>query len=104
MKRIVSLVKKFGDKRKTFFVFTSDNGLELGAHRIMFKNYLYEEGEHVPLIIRGPGFPAGVTRDAAGRQHRPRPDDRGAHRGVRPGGSWTASHLLPLAQDPHEGR
>lgn len=63
VKRIVGLVKKFGDKRKTFFIFTSDNGLEMGAHRIQFKNYLYEEGERVPLIIRGPGFPAGVTRD-----------------------------------------
>jgi N-acetylglucosamine-6-sulfatase len=62
VKRIVGLVKKFGDKRKTFFIFTSDNGLEMGSHRIMFKNYLYDEGEHVPLIIRGPGVPEGVTR------------------------------------------
>jgi N-acetylglucosamine-6-sulfatase len=63
VKRIVGLVKKYGDKRKTVFIFTSDNGLEMGSHRIMFKNYLYDEGERVPLIIRGPGFPAGVTRD-----------------------------------------
>ena len=63
VKRIVGLVKKFGDKRKTFFIFTSDNGLEMGSHRIMFKNYLYEEGERVPLIIRGPGVPQNVTRD-----------------------------------------
>ena len=63
VKRIVGLVKKFGDKRKTFFVFTSDNGLEMGAHRIQFKNFLYEEGERVPLIIRGPGVPQNATRD-----------------------------------------
>lgn len=63
VKRIVGLVRKYGDKRKTVFIFTSDNGLEMGSHRIMFKNYLYDEGERVPLIIRGPGFPAGVTRD-----------------------------------------
>jgi N-acetylglucosamine-6-sulfatase len=63
VKRIVGLVKKYGDKRKTFIIFTSDNGLEMGAHRIMFKNFLYEEGERVPLIIRGPGVPEGVTRD-----------------------------------------
>ena len=61
--RIVGLVRKYGDKRKTLFIFTSDNGLQMGAHRIEFKNYLYEESERVPLIIRGPGFPAGVTRD-----------------------------------------
>jgi N-acetylglucosamine-6-sulfatase len=63
VKKIVSLVRKYGDKRKTFFIFTSDNGLQLGAHRIQFKNYLYEEGERVPLIIRGPNLPEGVTRD-----------------------------------------
>ena len=63
VKRIVGLVRKFGDKRKTFFIFTSDNGLEMGAHRIQFKNFLYEEGERVPLIIRGPGVPQNVTRD-----------------------------------------
>jgi N-acetylglucosamine-6-sulfatase len=62
VKRIVGLVRKYGDKRKTVFIFTSDNGLQMGAHRIEFKNFLYEESERVPLIIRGPGFPAGVTR------------------------------------------
>lgn len=63
VKRIVGLVKKYGDKRKTFFIFTSDNGLEMGAHRIQFKNFLYDEGERVPLIIRGPGVPQNVIRD-----------------------------------------
>ena len=63
VKRIVGLVKKFGDKRQTFFIFTSDNGLELGSHRIKFKNFLYEEGERVPLIIRGPKIPPGAVRD-----------------------------------------
>jgi N-acetylglucosamine-6-sulfatase len=62
VKRIVGLVRKYGDKRKTFYFFTSDNGLEMGSHRIEFKEYLYEEGERVPLIIRGPGIPEGVTR------------------------------------------
>jgi N-acetylglucosamine-6-sulfatase len=63
VKRIVGLVRKYGDKRKTFFFFTSDNGLEMGSHRIEFKEYLYEEGERVPLIVRGPGIPQGITRD-----------------------------------------
>jgi N-acetylglucosamine-6-sulfatase len=63
IKKIVGLVHKYGDKRKTFFIFTSDNGLEMGAHRIEFKDYLYEEGERVPLIIRGPGVPQNTTRD-----------------------------------------
>jgi N-acetylglucosamine-6-sulfatase len=63
VKKMVGLIRKYGDKRKTVFIFTSDNGLEMGSHRIMFKNFLYDEAERVPLIIRGPGFPEGVNRD-----------------------------------------
>jgi N-acetylglucosamine-6-sulfatase len=63
VKKIVGLVRKYGDKRKTFFIFTSDNGIELGSHRLRFKNFLYEEGERVPLIIRGPGIPENAVRD-----------------------------------------
>jgi N-acetylglucosamine-6-sulfatase len=63
VRRIVQLVAKYGDHRKTFFIFSSDNGLELGSHRVEFKNFLYEEGERVPLIVRGPGIPEGATRD-----------------------------------------
>jgi N-acetylglucosamine-6-sulfatase len=62
VKRIFNRIKKYGDKRTTFFIFTSDNGVQLGSHRLLFKDVLYEESERVPLIIRGPGIPAGVTR------------------------------------------
>ena len=55
--RIVARLKKTGDLRRTYIVFTSDNGLQLGAHRLLFKEYLYEESLRVPLIIRGPDFP-----------------------------------------------
>jgi N-acetylglucosamine-6-sulfatase len=61
--RIVRLLAKAKDLRKTYIIFTSDNGLQLGAHRLIFKDYLYEESERVPLIIRGPGIPEGVVRD-----------------------------------------
>jgi arylsulfatase A-like enzyme len=62
VKRIVGRLRKAGDKGKTYIFFTSDNGLLLGAHRLLFKNYLYEEALRVPLIVRGPAFPAGVVR------------------------------------------
>jgi N-acetylglucosamine-6-sulfatase len=61
--RIVRLLKKTRDIRKTYILFTSDNGLQLGAHRLKFKSYLYEESTRVPLMIRGPRFPAGAVRD-----------------------------------------
>ena len=47
----------------TLIIFTSDNGLFRGEHGLTDKGLLYEEAVHVPLIIRGPGFGAGETRD-----------------------------------------
>jgi N-acetylglucosamine-6-sulfatase len=61
--RIVRLLKKTNDLRRTYIFFTSDNGLQLGAHRVRFKSYLYEESTRVPLIVRGPKFPPGQVRD-----------------------------------------
>jgi len=44
----------------TYVVFTSDNGLLMGHHRAVGrKNNHYEESIHVPLVVRGPGVPAG---------------------------------------------
>jgi N-acetylglucosamine-6-sulfatase len=102
VKRIFGLVRKYGDKQKTFFIFTSDNGLELGAHRIEFKNFLYEEGERVPLIIRGPGFPSGTTRDQLVANIDLAPTIT-ALTGARPARVMDGIPLLPLAQSPSNG-
>jgi N-acetylglucosamine-6-sulfatase len=99
VKRIYGLVRKYGDKRKTFFIFTSDNGLELGAHRIEFKNFLYEEGERVPLIIRGPGFPEGATRSQLATNVDLAPTIS-ALTGALPGRVMDGIPLLPLAKNP----
>jgi N-acetylglucosamine-6-sulfatase len=99
VKKIVKLVRKYGDKRKTFIIFTSDNGLELGSHRIMFKNFLYEEGERVPLIIRGPGVPQNVTRDQLVANIDLAPTIVALAK-ARPGRVMDGINLLPLTQDP----
>ena len=45
-------------------MFTADNGFFHGEHRIQSgKNRVYEEAVRVPLVIRGPGVPEGVTID-----------------------------------------
>ena len=93
-------MRKYGDKRKTFFIFTSDNGLELGAHRIEFKDYLYEESERVPLIIRGPGVPQNVTRDQLVANIDLAPTIAGITR-ARPARVMDGIDLLPLTQDPN---
>ena len=99
VKRIVGLVRKYGDKRKTFFIFTSDNGLMMGAHRIEFKDYPYEEAERVPLIIRGPGFPQAQTREQLVANIDLAPTIT-ALTGVRPLRTMDGIPLLPLAKDP----
>ena len=75
VKRIIGRLRKAGDLRKTYIVFTSDNGLQLGSHRLIFKAFLYEESTRVPLIIRGPRFPAGAVGSSR-QQRRSRADDR----------------------------
>jgi arylsulfatase A-like enzyme len=99
IKRIVKLVRKYGDKRKTFFIFTSDNGLELGSHRIEFKDYLYEEGERVPLIVRGPGVPQNLTRDQLVANIDLAPTIVALTR-ARPARVMDGINLMPLIHDP----
>ena len=45
----------------TYVIFTSDNGYLQGQHRFQSgKDAPYEESIRVPLIVRGPGVPAGL--------------------------------------------
>jgi arylsulfatase A-like enzyme len=48
----------------TYIVFASDNGFFRGEHRIAGGKYLpYDPSSKVPLLIRGPGIPAGGVSD-----------------------------------------
>jgi len=47
----------------TIVVFAGDNGLALGRHGLMGKQSLYDHSIRVPLILAGPGIPAGARRD-----------------------------------------
>ncbi|MBN1770339.1 MAG: sulfatase [Deltaproteobacteria bacterium] len=58
--RIVAALEEAGEIDRTVLMFTSDNGYFLGEHRHTSKYLPYEEGIHVPLMIRGPGFPPGL--------------------------------------------
>jgi N-acetylglucosamine-6-sulfatase len=49
----------------TYIIFTSDNGFHLGQHRLPpGKTTPYEEDVHVPMVVRGPGIPAGRSVNA----------------------------------------
>lgn len=54
----------------TYVVFVSDNGFIQGEHRIFGgKGLPYNPASHVPLVIRGPGVPAGQTVDGLAGMH-----------------------------------
>jgi arylsulfatase A-like enzyme len=61
--KIVQALTEQGQLDRTTIMFTSDNGLFHGEHGLYQKGLLYEEAVHVPLVIRGAGFPAGKTAD-----------------------------------------
>lgn len=44
---------------QTLVIFMTDHGISHARG----KQFLYDEGTHVPLVIRGPGIPAGQVRD-----------------------------------------
>jgi N-acetylglucosamine-6-sulfatase len=60
---ILRLLENRGELDNTYVVFTTDNGLQTGQHRLTKKSTPYEEAAGVPLVVRGPGVPAGVVRD-----------------------------------------
>jgi N-acetylglucosamine-6-sulfatase len=60
--RLVNALSDTGELSNTYIVFTSDNGVYLGEHRLEEKAAAYQAAPRVPLVIRGPGVPQGVTR------------------------------------------
>ncbi len=61
---VVKSLRAKGELDNTYIFFTSDNGFHLGEHRLaLSKRTPYEETIRVPLVVRGPGVPAGQTRD-----------------------------------------
>jgi N-acetylglucosamine-6-sulfatase len=60
---IVDALRKSGELADTLVIFTSDNGFFHGEHRMASEKMLaYEPSIRVPLILRGPGVPAGAER------------------------------------------
>jgi arylsulfatase A-like enzyme len=64
VKQLISALKTNGALANTLIIYTSDNGYYHGEHRIPFdKQGVYEESIRVPLEMRGPGIPRGVSVD-----------------------------------------
>jgi N-acetylglucosamine-6-sulfatase len=62
VKTLVRTLKQTHQLQNTLIVFLSDNGWLQGQHRVTGDKFLpYEESVRIPLIVRGPGVPAGKT-------------------------------------------
>jgi N-acetylglucosamine-6-sulfatase len=58
--KLVRILRQTHQLKNTIIVFLSDNGWLQGEHRVTGDKFLpYEESIRIPLIIRGPGVPAG---------------------------------------------
>ena len=59
--RILETLDARGLSDNTIVVYTSDHGLGVGQHGLMGKQNLYDHSMRIPLIMRGPGIPRGLT-------------------------------------------
>jgi choline-sulfatase len=67
--RIVAALEKSGKARNTSVIMTADHGLAVGEHGLLGKQNLYDCSVRIPLIVAGPGIPAGKRVDAMVYQH-----------------------------------
>src|SRR6202022_1607864 len=108
---LVATLTSPGRAANTYIFYTSDNGYHMGEHRLLPGKYTpYETDIHVPLIVRGPGVPAGAVRrqlagnvdlaetfaDLAGVTPLPFSDGRSLKSlfGVTPPAAWRQAFLL----------
>jgi len=59
--RLLQTLRELGEYERTLIVFSADNGLAIGAHGLMGKQNLYDDGMQVPLILCGPGIAPGQS-------------------------------------------
>ncbi len=59
---MIETLEETGQLENTYIFFATDNGFMLGEHRLTQKGKPYEESIRTPLLIRGPGVPAGESR------------------------------------------
>ena len=57
--RVLAALQEAGHAKNTIVIFTGDNGLAVGQHGLLGKQSVYEHSLRVPLVMRGPGVPAG---------------------------------------------
>jgi N-acetylglucosamine-6-sulfatase len=59
-KATIGKLEQVGELDNTLVIFTSDNGFLIGQHRWHGKTLPYQPSLGIPLLMSGPGIPAGV--------------------------------------------
>ena len=67
--RILDALEKSGKASNTYVILTADHGLAVGEHGLMGKQNMYDCSIRMPLMISGPGIPAGKRVDELVYQH-----------------------------------
>ncbi|KAI0021148.1 arylsulfatase [Xylariomycetidae sp. FL0641] len=63
---VVGMLDAKGMLDNTYVIYTTDNGYHIGAHRLPAGKALpYVMDSNLPLVVRGPGVPAGQTSKVA---------------------------------------
>ncbi|MDF1574846.1 MAG: sulfatase-like hydrolase/transferase [Bacteroidales bacterium] len=57
--RILDHLEESGQADNTYIFFTADHGLSVGQHGLMGKQNMYDHSMRSPLMVAGPGIPAG---------------------------------------------
>ena len=56
---VIEKLKKMGELKNTYVIYTADHGIAVGRHGLMGKQNLYEHSWRVPFIVSGPGIKGG---------------------------------------------
>ncbi len=64
IERTIGTLQKTGQLKNTYIVVTSDNGYFVGEHNLNGKLWYFRDAIKVPMFIRGPGVPKGITTQA----------------------------------------
>jgi N-acetylglucosamine-6-sulfatase len=100
VERLMAELQHLGELDDTYVIFMSDNGFLRGEHRfIKGKRRPYEPSTRIPILIRGPGIPAGkLSRElVANVDIAPTIVDLA---GANPTRTLDGRSMIPFARDP----
>lgn len=62
--KVLAALDASGQRENTRIIYTSDHGELLGNRGLWCKSFMFEDSVGVPMIVSGPGVPAGQTVDS----------------------------------------